>query len=129
MHDPLRILYVDDDNDVRRIATLSLRLDRNLTVVDVGSASEALAIIDADPEAFDLFVFDVMMPETGGVELMRIIGDRKDAAASVPIVLMTARAQAADIEGYLAAGARGMIVKPFDPLRLAADVRTILNDK
>lgn len=126
MASSLRILYVDDDRDVRRIAVLSLRLDRDLSVVDVGSAHEALALLDAEPEAFDLFVFDVMMPETGGIELMQIIADRKDAAAAVPVVLMTARAQASDIEAYMAAGAKGVIVKPFDPLRLAADLRTII---
>ncbi|TKD53320.1 response regulator [Sphingomonas baiyangensis] len=126
MPGPLRILYVDDDRDVRRIATLSLRLDNDLSVIDVESAREALALIDAEPDAFDLFVFDVMMPETAGTELMRIIASRTDAAAAVPVVLMTARAQATDIEAYMAAGARGVIVKPFDPLRLAADLRTIM---
>lgn len=126
MTEPMRILYVDDDRDVRRIATLSLRLDPGLTVADMGSAREALALIDQNPTAFDLFVFDVMMPETGGVELMQRIAARGDHASTVPVVLITARAQASDIEAYRAAGARGVIVKPFDPMRLAADLRAIV---
>ena len=125
MSDPLRVLYVDDDRDVRRIATLSLQLDPTLAVVDVGSARDALTLVDANPTAFDVFVFDVMMPEIGGIELIKIIGARDDRAGAVPIILMTARAQASDIETYLAAGAKGVIVKPFDPMRLAADLRTI----
>lgn len=125
MTDPLRVLYVDDDRDVRRIATLSLRLDPGLVVVDTGSARDALTLIDADPVGFDIFVFDVMMPEMGGIELMRMIAAREDRVAAVPVILMTARAQASDVEGYLAAGAKAVIVKPFDPLRLAADLRAI----
>ncbi|PCD04292.1 hypothetical protein COC42_08395 [Sphingomonas spermidinifaciens] len=126
MSDPLRILYVDDDDDVRQIATLSLRLDPSLHVVDAASAQQALTLVDADPTAFDAFVFDVMMPGMGGIELMQRMAGRGDRAATVPVILMTARAQASDIEGYLAAGARGVIVKPFDPMRLAADLRAIV---
>lgn len=126
MATPLRILYVDDDRDVRRVGTLALRLDPFLTVVEAASADEAIALVDIDPGAFDAFVFDVMMPGTGGLELMGMMAARDDGARAVPIILMTARAQTADIAAYMAGGAKGVIVKPFDPMRLAADLRAII---
>lgn len=94
---------------------LSFRLDPTLTVAEASSRPAALALIDADPEAFDLFVFDMMTPGMTGLELM----------AATPVILMTARARSVYIESYRAAGAMGVVVKPFDPMRLAADIRAI----
>jgi two-component system, OmpR family, response regulator len=125
MPQPLRLLYVDDDEDVRRVGMLSFRLDASLTVSEAASGPAALALIDADPAAFDLFVFDMMMPGMTGLELMAAIEARGDAAAAIPVILMTARARSVDIDAYRAAGAKGVVVKPFDPMRLAADIRAI----
>lgn len=118
----LKLLYVDDDADVRTIATMALALDPAIEVRAVPTGAEALAMLDADRWRPDAVLLDVMMPEMDGPTLLRELRKRCDFM-SVPILFMTARSRDADVARYLAEGAAGVIMKPFDPLGLAAEVR------
>lgn len=117
-----RILYVEDDPDIRAVAELAL--------VDVGGfelrlcadGEEALAAVEPfDP---DLILLDVMMPGMDGPQLLKHLQGR-DGGLAVPVVFMTARLQPAEIDEYRQLGAIGVIPKPFDPMTLADDIRQL----
>lgn len=122
---PIDILYVDDEPDIRTIAKLAFELDPGLRVRTAATGGEALQML-ADGWRPDVAILDVMMPGMDGPTLARLIAQRP-GCAELPIVFMTARARGSDIAGYHELGARGVIVKPFDPLRLAPDLRAILD--
>jgi CheY-like chemotaxis protein len=126
MNDELRVLYVDDDDDIRMIASMALRLDPAIMVQAVSSGQSALDLLDRDPWRPDVILLDVMMPGMDGFALHRALRERSDLPQAKTI-FMTARASRAGLEEYTASGADGVILKPFDPLRLARDVRTIVD--
>ncbi|MER9070079.1 response regulator [Mesorhizobium sp. M0902] len=120
---PARILYVDDENDIREIAQMSLELDLEFEVQSCSSGIEALTnAADWQP---DLILLDVMMPDMDGPETLRRLAD-SPLTASIPVVFITARTQTHEVQRYLAMGAVGVIAKPFDPLALAGEVRKLL---
>lgn len=119
----LRVLYVDDEADIREIAAMSLELDDSFEVRTCASGSEALqAAPDWKP---DLILLDVMMPGIDGPETLA--GLKADPrTADVPVVFITARTQSYEIERFLSLGAIGVIAKPFDPMTLAEQARQCL---
>lgn len=120
---PLSVLYVDDDPDIRTIVSMALSLDPGISLRTAGSAADALAML-ADGEAPDVALLDVMMPGTDGPTLL----DRlraQEATRGVPVIFLTASGREADIARYRERGAIGVILKPFDPLTLAADLRRL----
>jgi CheY-like chemotaxis protein len=128
MSSGLRVLYVDDDDDIRMIASMALRLDPKIEVRSVPSGQSALDLLDQDPWRPDVILLDVMMPGMDGFTLHRTLRERSDLAQAKSI-FMTARASRVGLEEYTASGADGVILKPFDPLRLAQDVRAIVDGR
>jgi two-component system OmpR family response regulator len=116
-----RILHVDDEPDIREVVEISLGLDPEFVTRSCGSGEEALvAAIDWQP---DIILCDVMMPVMDGpATLMRL---RQNAlTANIPVIFMTARAQTRELDRFRSLGALGVIPKPFDPMTLAASVRS-----
>ncbi len=119
----IRLLHVDDEPDIREIVEFSLGLDTGLVTRSCSSGSEALAVA-ADWEP-DLILLDVMMPIMDGPATLALLrGNIR--TAEIPVVFMTARAQAREIVFYRSLGAAGVIPKPFDPMTLAAKMRSFL---
>jgi len=118
-----RILYVDDEADLREVAQMSLELDPQLEVHSRPSGAQAMRDLPAVRP--HLVLLDVMMPEMDGpATLQRIRGTPE--GRDVPIVFITARAGDNDAAKLMALGAAGVITKPFDPMRLAEQVRAYL---
>ena len=118
-----RILYVDDEPDMREIAVLSLRREPSFEVRACGSGAEALALLDSwDP---DLLMLDVVMPGMDGPELLAQIQGRR-ADRTPPVLFISARARSQDADKLKSLGATGVIAKPFNPMTLAATVRRYL---
>ena len=118
MHDGTlrRILYVEDDADIRKIVSMSLEMVGDYAVIACGSCADALEVVDEfDP---DLLLLDVMMPDVDGPATLRALRKRESAADS-PAVFITAKVQAGDIERYKRLGVCDVIVKPFDPMLLS----------
>lgn len=126
MNEELRVLYVDDDDDIRVIASMALRLDPAIMVQAVSSGQSALHLLNGEAWRPDVILLDVMMPGMGGFTLHRTLRARSDLAMA-KMIFMTARASRAGLQEYTASGADGVILKPFDPLWLAQDVRAIVN--
>ena len=120
----LNVLHIDDDPDILEVAALSLEVDPLIHLHSIGSGAEGLAILDAgyDP---DVILLDVMMPGLDGPGTLVLIRQRLDHA-NTPVIFMTARARSSEVDEYIALGALGVIVKPFDPMSLARNVREIL---
>ncbi len=123
----LEILAVDDDPDIRVIATTALRLDPAITVRAVASGAEALAMLQRERWRPDAVLLDVMMPGMDGPAVLAEI-HAMGGYADLPVIFMTAKARAVDLAAYRKLGAHGVIVKPFDPLNLAEDVRALIEE-
>lgn len=119
----MRILYVDDEPDIREIAEMSLSLDPEFTVRTAAGGEEALALMrEWQPDAA---LLDVMMPEMDGPTLLTKMRE-VEALASLPVIFVTARAQRSELQNFRLLDAVGVIAKPFDPMTIAAQVRAIL---
>ena len=117
-----RILYVDDDPDLRAIAEISLRDMGGFAVELCGGGEEALR---AAPQFMpQMILLDVLMPGMDGVETFKRLRQLPDME-DTPIVFVSAKVQAQDVHAYQALGAAGVIPKPFDPLMLSDHVRCI----
>jgi CheY-like chemotaxis protein len=117
-----RILLADDDESIRMVARLGLsREGYEVTLVEDGlSALEA-----ARTQPFDALLLDWMLPGMDGIDVCRTL-KADPATASLPIVFLTAASHAGAHEEALAAGALGVIAKPFNPMTLGGQVRVHL---
>lgn len=116
----MRVLYVDDEPDIREIARIALDLDDGMIVETAASGSEA--IVKAAAWRPDIILLDVMMPEMDGptaLSKLRALPETRD----IPVVFITARTQSHEVERFRAMGAAAVIPKPFDPMLLAIQVR------
>ena len=117
-----RILVVDDDPDIRILAGKALTQDGH-TVAQASSGREALALIASEPP--DLLVLDLLMPEQGGLEVLRILRSIP-ATARLPVVVLTAMDDEANTRAGFELGATDYVTKPFSIPQLAARVRACL---
>jgi two-component system, OmpR family, response regulator MtrA len=118
-----RVLVADDDPDIRELVRYKLEQGGH-EVTAVGDGDAALAAARANGP-FALILLDVMMPRRSGIEVCEAL--RSDPATrAVPILLLTAKAQEADVERGFAAGADDYIVKPFSPRELSSRVNAAL---
>ncbi len=118
-----RILFVDDDRDLRPLMKLMLtRLGHHAEVAARGE--EAFELLQKD--RFDLIILDLMMPDMDGFEVTRRL--RADPQTqTLPILILSARTQPADREGAMQAGANGYISKPINPQDLSHQIVQLLN--
>jgi len=116
------VLVADDDDDIRSLVIFRLERSGYRTVV-ARDGDEALAVaLERRP---DLAVLDVMMPKLDGYEVTRRLR-REDATRAMPVILLTARVQDADVARGFESGADDYIRKPFSPQELCARVQAIL---
>jgi two-component system, OmpR family, response regulator len=119
-----RILLVEDDPDIQKVAKMALEALGGYSVRVCGSGPEALSVIGGGGFAPDLVLLDVMMPGMDGPATLAALR-RLPGAERLPTVFLTARVQADEVARYQALGAADVIAKPFDPMRLAATVAGI----
>jgi len=117
-----RILHVEDDPSIQAVVKVSLEAIGGYQVQTCSSGRQALDEVEAFAPQFVLL--DVMMPGMGGPETLTKLSERIDLA-KVPVVFMTAKVQPSEIEHLRRLGAREVIVKPFDPMRLAGQIQAI----
>ena len=117
-----RILYVEDDADIRTIVTMSLEKLGKFRVAACDSCAEALALVDDFRP--DLLLLDVMMPDVDGPATLQVLRERV-STASAPAIFVTAKVQTGDIERYRKLGVLDVIIKPFDPMVLPGQIERI----
>ncbi|HST60023.1 MAG TPA: response regulator [Longimicrobium sp.] len=118
-----KILLVDDEDDIREVAQMSLEMTAGWDVVTASSGAEGLRMAAA--ERPDAILLDVMMPGMDGPATARAL-KAEAATADIPIILLTAKVQAADRRRFDDLGVAGILAKPFDPMSLADEVRGVL---
>jgi len=119
-----RILIVDDEDDIREVAEISLEMIAGWKVLTASSGCEGLRIARADQP--DAILLDVMMPDMDGPTTFQKL-QADPAIRHIPVVLLTAKLQPADRKRFAELGVAGVLAKPFDPLELAGQVAKALH--
>lgn len=120
---PKQILVIDDEDDIREVAQVSLEMIGNWAVLTARSGQEGLT--KAEAEQPDAILLDVMMPDLDGPTTFQHL-QKTPVICHIPVILMTAKVQASDQRRFANLGVKGVIAKPFDPLTLADQVATTL---
>ena len=119
-----RILLIDDDPDIRFVASLSLKRGKH-EVVSASGGREALDFF-AGGGACDLIICDRMMPEMNGLQVLEELRSRGLITGARRFVFLTAKAQAQEVAEGLGLGASGYLTKPFEPKELLSHVNELL---
>lgn len=110
-----KILYVEDEPDIREVARLSLEMIGGFEVSVCASGEQCLEMAPVvNP---DLIILDVMMPGMDGPDTLQLLQSMPEVA-NIPVVFMTAKVQAHEMDAYRSAGVLAVIAKPFDPMTL-----------
>ena len=117
------VLVVDDDPVIQKLLQVNFEME-GYSVITAGDGEEGLA--KAQAEHPDAVVLDVMMPKMDGLEVARRLKGDPDTE-SIPIILLSAKAQQADIQAGTATGAEDYLTKPFDPLELLQRVGALID--
>jgi two-component system OmpR family response regulator len=120
----MKVLVVDDEEDVRYVARISLGRVGAMTVIEASSGEEGL--VRARSERPDFILLDVMMPGMDGAATFLALRESEETA-SIPVVFLTAKAMAADVQRLRDLGARGVVLKPFNPMTLPGELRELLD--
>jgi DNA-binding response OmpR family regulator len=120
---PATILVVDDDPVILQLLQVNFEME-GFTVITAADGREGVDRTRADRP--DIVVSDVMMPKMSGIELVAELKSDPDTA-SIPVLLLTAKAQQADIGAGIDAGADDYVTKPFEPLDLVDRVNRLLS--
>lgn len=118
-----RILLIEDEDDIREVAAMSLESTAGWTVLAASSGKQGIEV--AAREHPDAILLDVMMPDMDGPATLQQLLTGAETKA-IPIIFMTAKVQTAEKKKLAELGARGIIAKPFDPLQLADEVSRLL---
>lgn len=119
-----KILYAEDESDIREIAKIALEDIGGFTVTYCSNGCEVLEKIkNAQP---DLILLDVMMPEMDGPTTLQELR-KLPVFNKIPIIFMTAKIQPEEIAQYKAMGALDVITKPFDPMKLVDYINSAWN--
>ncbi|MEY2448999.1 MAG: hypothetical protein QOH79_2475 [Acidimicrobiaceae bacterium] len=116
------MLVVDDDPVILKLLEVNFEME-GFTVLVARDGEEGIEVARADQP--DLIVSDIMMPKVSGLELVSAL--KADPSTSeIPIILLSAKAQNADVRSGLDAGADDYVTKPFEPLDLVDRVNRLL---
>lgn len=117
-----RLLIVDDEDDIRLIARMSLERIGGWDVLEASSAEDAVEAARSGP--LDVVLLDVMMPGVDGPTALELL--RPVIGSETPVIFLTAKTQTADRERLAGLGTAGVIAKPFDPMTLPDEVSACL---
>ncbi|HCV29263.1 MAG TPA: two-component system response regulator [Microcoleaceae bacterium UBA9251] len=118
-----RILVIDDAEDIREVAQISLQVVGGWEVLTASSGQEGVA--KAIAEQPDAILLDVMMPDQDGPTTFQQL-QANSATQHIPVILLTAKALASDRQMFADLGVASVIAKPFEPMYLAGQVAQIL---
>jgi len=122
----MKVLIIDDEEDTRSIASMSLSILGGLDVIEADSGQDG--INKASQEQPDVILLDMMMPIMDGSETLVALR-ANESTNKIPVIFLTAKAMTSEIERLKRMGAIGVLTKPFDPTILANQVRAILESE
>jgi two-component system alkaline phosphatase synthesis response regulator PhoP len=118
-----RILIIDDEHDIRAVAQLTLKTIGGWNVLSASSGHQGLD--KAAEEQPDAILLDVMMPDMDGIETFCAL-KANPTTQSIPVILMTAKVQAAEQRRFAELDVAGIITKPFKAIKLPEQIAQIL---
>lgn len=119
----MKILIIDDEEDIRQIASMSLNILGGMDVVEADGGEDGIAkAAESQPDAI---LLDMMMPVLDGPGTLAKLREHPDTK-QIPVIFLTARAMTTEVERLKTMGAAGILTKPFDPTTLAKQVKDIL---
>ncbi|OFV95691.1 MAG: two-component system response regulator [Acidobacteria bacterium RIFCSPLOWO2_02_FULL_61_28] len=121
-----KILLAEDEEDIRKVAQISLQFRGGWEVVLATNGEECLAKAASDSP--DLILLDCMMPKLDGYETCRRL-KADPSLRHIPVIFLTAKAQEIEVKKGLSLGAVGYLIKPFNPMSLAAEIKQILEEQ
>jgi len=119
-----KLLIVDDEEGVRSLVRMTLESDK-YDILEAHTGTDAMNLVREHLP--DLVLLDVMLPDISGVEVCRALKSEPETK-SVTVVMLTAKAQSADLEEAEKAGADGYFTKPFSPIALLQRVDKIFEE-
>ena len=123
-----QILIIDDEDDIREVAALSLEATAGWNIITASSGADGIRAA-ADPRHRPhAILMDVMMPGMDGPTTFRKMQQNPEIA-TIPVILLTAKVQGVDQRRFAGLGVAGVLFKPFDPLTLAAQISDALGWK
>lgn len=125
--DKATILLVEDEQDIRTIARLSLQHLGSYNVIEASSGAQALELAGHPPLPAAI-VLDVMMPGMDGIDVFRAL-KANSSTRDLPVIFLTAKAMPAELDRLREMGARAILTKPFDPPALVNLVRHVLETR
>jgi CheY-like chemotaxis protein len=125
MNQKLKILYCEDDDDIRVLAQFALTKLSNHELVFAKNGYEALQILEK--QSFDLILLDVMMPEMDGLTLFNKL-KKSQTRIHIPVIFITAKMSEEETHQINNIGAKGVILKPFNPNLLEKTIFKILEE-
>uniref|UniRef100_E6PZM5 Response regulator receiver protein n=1 Tax=mine drainage metagenome TaxID=410659 RepID=E6PZM5_9ZZZZ len=118
-----RILIIDDEDDIRQVAALSLETVAGWDIIVASTGAQGIQrALENLPDAI---LLDVMMPGMDGPTTFREL-QKNPVTAKIPVILLTAKVQSADQRRFADLGVRAVLTKPFDPLTLSSQIERIL---
>jgi CheY-like chemotaxis protein len=118
-----KILIIDDEDDIREVAALSLQSVAGWDVIVANSGAQGVA--RATEQRPDAILLDVMMPGMDGPTTFRELR-KNPATADIPVLLLTAKVQGSDQRRFADLGVQAILFKPFDPLTLSSQISSAL---
>lgn len=120
-----RILIIDDEDDIREVAALSLEAIAGWEILTASSGAEGIALATNADKKPDAILMDVMMPEVDGPTTFGLM-KQNPAISGIPVLLLTAKVQGVDQRRFANLGVSAVLFKPFDPLTLAQQISDAL---
>ena len=118
-----RILIIDDEIDIRKIAQASLKITKGWDVLTAESGPQGLRL--AETEQPDVILLDMMMPEMDGPTTLKRLRENP-TTVSIPVILLTAKVRTADPSIAAGLGVNSVLLKPFDPILLGDQIEAAL---
>lgn len=120
----VKLLLVEDEPDIRIIVEKAIQLDPGIVVTTFKSGVEALDAIEQNGDIFDFALINLRLPHMSGIEFferVRMLPGHYNIVGA----LITASVRDAEVASYRRAGMHGCIAKPFDPIILSKEIRSI----
>ena len=115
------VLIIDDEEDIREVAALSLEATAGWEIVTASSGADGILAAGNSKPVPDAILMDVMMPEMDGPTTFRMMQQNPELAG-IPVILLTAKVQGVDQRRFADLGVAAVLFKPFNPLTLADQI-------
>lgn len=120
-----KVLLAEDEEDIQKVARMSLKFQGGVEVVVASDGEQCLKY--AERESPDVILLDAMMPRLDGYETCRRL-KANPATRDIPVIFLTAKTQAYEVKHGLELGAIGYLTKPFDPTTLFQQIVQLVED-